>query len=180
MAVDPATGTVRTIVESEPGYDLAGATWSPDGASISYWMWGGPDSDTHLTAHTRIVSVDGTDDRTLPEPPGSVWNALAAWSNDGTRLVIERGYSGRTEDTRMVVIPADGSSTGVELQWDGLIGSECCPMWQWAPDDSYILVTPTDGLGRPQEQVFIDPTTGGVLDAPWASTSDPSVQRVAP
>ena len=179
MAVDPATGALRTIVEAARTYDLAGATWSPDGTSISYWMWGGPAADTDLNPRNHIIAADGTRDRILPEPPDAVWNALAAWSNDGTRLVIDRGYSGSTDDVRLVVIPVDGSSTGIELRYDGLMGSECCPKWQWAPDDSYILVTPTDAFGAAVQQVVIDPTTGRASEAPWASTSDPSVQRLA-
>jgi len=180
MAVDPATGAVRTIVTAPSDYDLAGATWSPDGASISYWTWGGPGSDEGLSAHNRIVSADGTGDRALPAPPGAVWDALATWSNDGTRLFIARGYGPSFEDVRPVVIPADGSTTGIELPYDGLNGSECCASVQWAPDDSAILISPTDALGVPKQQVIVDPAGGAARTAPWTSSSDPAWQRVAP
>ena len=180
MAVDPATGAVRTIVTAPSDYDLAGATWSPDGASISYWTWGGPGSDDGLSAHNHIVSADGTGDRALPAPSGALWDALATWSNDGTRLFIARGYGPFLEDVRAVVIPADGSSMGLELLYDGLNGSECCASVLWAPDDSAILISPTDALGVPKQQVIVDPGGGAARTAPWASSSDPAWQRVAP
>lgn len=179
MAVEPATGAVRTIVTTPADYDLAGATWSPDGASISYWMWGGPESEEHLTARNHIVSADSTGDRALPLPPGALWDALATWSNDGTRLFIARGYGSSFEDVRAVVIPADGSSTGLELSYDGLNGGECCASVQWAPDDSAILISPTDALGVPKQQVIVDPEGGAARTAPWTSSSDPAWQRVA-
>jgi hypothetical protein len=142
-------------------------------------MWGGPEGNERLTARNHIVSVDGTGDRTLPAPPGGLWDALATWSNDGTRLFILRGYGPGMEDVRPVVIPADGSSTGVEFDYDGLDGGECCSAWQWAPDDSAILGSPTDELGVSKRQVILDPETGAVHEAPWNTTSDPAWQRVA-
>jgi Tol biopolymer transport system component len=177
-AVDVSSGAVRPIVEPPPGYDLAGATWSPDGSRIAYWTWGGPGEG--LTAHTHIVAADGTGDRQLPDPPGAVWNAGSEWSNDGTRLFILRGYRPFFEDVRPTIVPADGSSVGVELPYPGSINQECCSSWEWAPDDSAILGTPTDTVGRPMPQVLLDPQTGGVREVPWTSTSDPTWQRLAP
>lgn len=180
FVVDLASGVVRAIVEPAYPYDLAGAEWSPDGSRIAYWRWGGPTANEGISAHTHVVAADGTGDRALPDPPGAVWNAGSAWSNDGTSLLILRGYSGGMEDVRAVVIPADGLSHGVEVPYDGVINGDCCAAFEWAPDDSKILATPTGTGGVPQQQVIIDPRTGAAEAAPWTSASDPTWQRKAP
>ena len=177
FAVDPSTGTVRTIIESPIGFDLAGARWSPNGSQIAYWSWGGPGEG--LNVRTRVISADGTGDRELPTHPDAVWNAGSEWSNDGTRLFLRRGYTAFFEDVRPVVIPADGSSLGIEFRYPGVMNAACCSAWEWSPDDSAILGTPTDNLGRPMQQVTIDPLTGVVRPTTWSSTSEPTWQRVA-
>ena len=78
------------------------------------------------------------------------------------------------------MIPADGSGTGIEIPYPGRINGECCADWEWSPDDSWILVQPTDASGIPMQQVIVDPQMGTARPAPWTSTSDPTVQRLAP
>lgn len=177
FAVNATSGAVRTIVEPSSDFDLAGANWSPDGTKVAYWAWGDGDG---ITARTHVVSADGTGDRLLPLPPDAVWQAGSDWSNDGTRLFVQRGYTGEYDDVRAVVIPADGSSVGVELAYDGNLVEDCCGFWEWAPDDSKILGKPAGRGGVPLQQVIMDPGGGGSQIAPWASTSDPAWQRLAP
>jgi Tol biopolymer transport system component len=178
FAVDVDTGDVRAIVNPSLGYELAGATWSPDGSQVAYWRWGGPDSADEITARTRVVGADGTGDRELPMPPGAVWNAGSEWSNDGTRLVVVRGYTGGNEDVRAAIVPVDGSSTGDELDIDGTINDGCCVSLEWAPDDQKILATPM-AAGGVLPQVLIDIKTGTSTPVPWAAKSDPAWQRRA-
>src|SRR5688572_6144583 len=171
-AVDVSSGVLRTSVEPSPFYDLAGATWSPDGSRIAYWRWGG--TSTGINARVHVISADGRDDLQLPAPPEAVWQATSAWSNDGSRLFLLRGYTPGFEDVRPVVIPADGRSSGVELRTSFVFDGECCANWEWAPDDSRILGTPADTAGKPMQQLIIDPETGVSVPAPWTSTSDPT------
>ena len=89
-----------------------------------------------INPQSHVIAADGTGDITLPDPPGAVWNAGSAWSNDGSRLLILRGYGPGYEDVRAVVIPSDGRSTGIEIPYDGVINRECCAAFEWAPDDS--------------------------------------------
>ena len=124
--------------------------------------------------------VSGANDAALAEPPGTVWSSGADWSNDGTRLLVFRGFTPGLEDVRPAVVPADGSSMGIEIDRRIPIVQDCCSFAEWAPDDSTILVTPVDAAGRPGQQLIIDPLTGETRVAPWDTTSDPTWQRLAP
>ncbi|MDF2736001.1 MAG: biopolymer transporter Tol [Chloroflexota bacterium] len=176
-AADVSSGAVRTIIEPSTVYDLAGATWSPDGSRIAYWRWGG--AATGINARVHVISADGREDLLLPAPLEAAWQATSAWSNDGSRLFVLRGYSPTFEDVRPAVIPADGRSSGVELRVPVMLNGDCCANLEWAPDDSRILGTPTDAVGKPMQQLIIDPETGVTQPAPWTSSSDPTWQRLA-
>jgi dipeptidyl aminopeptidase/acylaminoacyl peptidase len=175
-AVDAVSGNIRTVLEHEPGRNRGNAKWSPDGSQISYVEWV---DATGITAQTHVMAADGTGDRVLPLPQGAVWQAPMSWSNDGTRLLAIRGYTGGSERALAVAVPADGSGFGVEFDSPGSINSLCCG-WEWAPDDSYILGTPGDPLDRPLGQVLLHPATGTSKAVPWRATSNPTWQRLAP
>jgi dipeptidyl aminopeptidase/acylaminoacyl peptidase len=176
-AVDLVTGAVRPIVKPSADRDLTGAAWSPNGSRILYWSWN--IRADGMAARTHVVSADGAGDRELPAPPDAVWNAVAAWSNDGTRIFLVRGYTSGFEDVRPAVLPADGSTVGVEIPLDGTAERDCCAAWIWSPDDSKILGRPGGTTGDPLRQVILDPVAGESRPVPWASTSDPAWQRVA-
>jgi hypothetical protein len=153
------------------------ANWSPDGMRIVYWSWN-PDADS-LTARSRVVGADGTGDQPLPEAQGEVWNAQSLWSNDGARLFLLRGYTSEFADVRGFVLPADGSSVGIEVAPAGTLVTGCCAAWMWSPDDSQILGRLAGPDGSPLQQLIIDVATRQVRSAPWPSTSDPAWQRLA-
>ena len=75
--------------------------------------------------------------------------------------------------------PVDGSGTGTEIRYPGVANPECCAAFEWAPDDRWILATPTNLVGNFVDQVILDPVAGTTRSLPWSSTSEPSVQRVA-
>ena len=177
FAVSPAGGTVRTIVESTANRYRSDPQWSPDGSLISYIEWGDAEA---MTAETHIIGAAGTGDRILPMPPDADWQAAWFWSNDGTRLLAIRGYSGGMDQTRAVAVPVDGSGTGIEIEYPSAIQAGCCSAWEWAPDDSWILGTPMSGSGAALDQVLLDPVAGTSRTPPWTSASQPSWQRLAP
>ena len=169
---------LQTLVPPKADTGVTSPVWSPDGARVAYGTWHSAET---ATIRTHIVNADGTEDRALAMPRGAVWDAPLAWSNDGTRLAITRGYGPFNERTVVAVIPADKGGLGIETDpslyagWDGSVDFE------WAPDDSAILVTRTaTDEAVPAQQVLIDPRTGEFQELPWQTVSVPAWQRVAP
>jgi len=175
-ALNVADGKIRTILK---GADADGrfrghATWSPDGSRIAFGEW---TDSSDLTVQTHIVTANGTGDTVLPIPTGAVWEGPSSWSNDGTRLLVIRGYSGGVDQSRPAIVPVDGKGTGVEIGSSSNTGSALD--WAWAPDDSSILGTPTDASDNVLDQVMLDPVTHTSRTLPWVSVSQPSWQRIA-
>ena len=162
----------------EPSRTAAGVTpsWSPDGTRIAYstvdfttgWGW--------LRTHTMMA--DGSAQRPLPTSNGVYWDYLGGWSNDGTRLVVIRGYSpGGTGQIAAAVVPAEGNDAGIETGSQSLISNNAWP--SWAPDDASILILGTNWTPEPDSALFMDPITGVIRSAPFAP-STPAWQRLAP
>jgi dipeptidyl aminopeptidase/acylaminoacyl peptidase len=172
-------GPVRTILATVAGSGRyrGNPAWSPDGSLVSYGEW---TDSASLTVQTHVMAADGTGDRTLPIPDAAAWQAPYGWSNDGTRLLLIRGYSGGVDQARPVAIPVDGSGTGIEIPYPGGMENTSPSDWEWAPDDSVILGTPADASGNLLDQVLLDPVGGTSRTLPWASVSRPSWQRLAP
>jgi WD40 repeat protein len=178
-AVNALDGQVRTILN---GADAAGRyrghpAWSPDGSAISFGEWMGVNGG--IDVQTHIITANGTGDRPLPIPTGAVWQGPVSWSNDGTRLLAIRGYTVDGSQARPVIVPADGSGPGVEIPFPGGINTGAVSDWEWAPDDSSILGTPTNVSGTVLDQVLLDPASRTSRSVPWASVSQPSWQRDA-
>ena len=126
----------------------------------------------------RVTSIDGSRTVTLPMPGGATFQDAPAWSNDGTRIAVDRGYSTYNQNMTLAVLPADGTSVGTETA-QGLTG--CCDtVIEWSPDDKSILVSPEDLSSNFTPQLLWDPATGLTRPAPWAVTADPAWQRIAP
>lgn len=179
-AVSAEGGNVRTIVAAganrAAGVHRGHPRWSPDGSLVSYGEW--VDSND-ITVQAHIIAADGTGDRMLSIPADAVWQDPESWSNDGTRLLAIRGYTGGSEKSRPVAIPVDGSGFGVAIEYPGAIEGNSDSVWEWAPDDSSILGTPTGAMGA-LDQVLLDPVGGTSRTLSWASVSQPSWQRLAP
>jgi dipeptidyl aminopeptidase/acylaminoacyl peptidase len=175
-AVDARGGQPRTILEPESDRFRGWPIWSPDGSRLAYKEWVASDD---LTVRIRVIGADGRGDRVLPIPPTARWEAGSGWSNDGTRLLAIRGYTGGLDASRAVARPVDGNGTGIEIDYPGAIEAGCCSSWEWSPDDSLVLGTPVDASGEPLPQLLVDPVTGRSWSVPWGASSEPAWQRLA-
>ncbi len=123
-----------------------------------------------------MTALDGSGTTTLPMPAGATFQDAAVWSNDSTRIALTRGYAAHNEAMTLAVVPADGSSFGIESA-RGLTG--CCDtVLEWAPDDRTILVSPEDLDGNAKPQLLLDTTTAATRPAPYAATGEPAWQRL--
>lgn len=177
--VDVSLGTVQTLTPAADDVEAAGILFSPDGGQLAYHTWSA--TANVFTVRGRVVDVESRLDRLAdPHASGIFWDALPTWSNDGRRLATFRGYTDEFLDVAVAVVPADGSasSTVIEARLPAMQG--CCAGLEWAPDDSWIMLTPSDSSSRPEPQLLIDPDTGSVTPAPWGGTSEPAWQRIAP
>jgi Tol biopolymer transport system component len=175
-AVEVASGIVRTIVKPSAEVGLDWVRVAPDGSRLAYSVTTSDPSRNTTSVHVSAIAGSGT--VTLPMPTGATFQDGPAWSNDGTRIVVVRGYATRNQDITLAVLPADGSGVGIQTD-RGLTG--CCDtVMGWAPDDTSILVSPEDLSGVTKPQLLLDPLTGVSRAAPWAATGDPAWQRLAP
>ena len=165
FAVDVASGTTRTILAPSPS-----STWPvPRGPRM------GPDRvlgvgrrEKGSDARTHVIAADGTDDRVLPSPPDAVWNAGSAWSNDGTRLFILRGYGPAYEDVRPTVHPRGWQrASASRSRMTGRSTASAAPTSSGRPTTPGSSPRRRHELGHPQPQVIIDPQTGTSEPAPW-------------
>jgi Tol biopolymer transport system component len=168
---------IRMLVEPARDASASGPLWSPDGSLIAYGLVNF--NVAEWTVHTRVMSADGSGDRALPMPDDAQFNYSAAWSNDGKWLVTLRGYAtAGLGDNVAAVVPADGSGPGLET--DRSLFPDQGLNFEWAPDDTSIVVLPLDALARPLEWQLLDPMTGDVRAAPSSASSPPTWQRLAP
>jgi Tol biopolymer transport system component len=171
---DMATGTIQTIVEPIPGAEIVGRPeYSPDGSRLAFAVWV-PDKNT--MAHIIVANADGSDQRPWSLGNGVCCEATPTWSNDGTRLALTRWYDPMREV--IAIVPWATGGVGQEFHVPGMYRG----VVSWSPDDEWLLVTPQldeHGIDR-EPQVLLDLATGRVRDVAWTTTSDPSIQRVAP
>ena len=173
-AVDTKTGATRTIVVPASDRDVGYLRLSPDGSRLAYTSSARDGSPSSYRVH--VIGMNGANDVTLPLPPRAVFQDAPAWSNDGTRLAITRGYAEHNEEMAVAVVPADGLGTGVESA-HGLTG--CCDtILQWSPDDTSVLIMPEAQEDLVAKQhLLLDPLTGQTTPAPWAASDPPAWQR---
>jgi dipeptidyl aminopeptidase/acylaminoacyl peptidase len=175
--INPDGSGLHNLVEATPTASSGGTSWSPDGSHIAFGEY--DMTVQEWTAHTSVMSADGSDVRRLPMTNDAKWNYHGTWSNDGTRLVTVRGYDpfGQGDDV-VAVVPVDGSGPGVETTHSGR--PDLSWIFDWAPDDTSVVLVRENTIGRPTEYQLMDPLTGQVRPTTVSVTSRPSWQRVAP
>ena len=168
---DLATGGIRTIVEpaDEQFQDIA---WLPDGEHIIYRVGLDP----------RVVAADGSGDRAFDALRGR----FSPLSNDGTRVVAERGGEGVQTPRPPEIVPINGEDEHVVLACGPGTDIECPSPptdWIWSPDDSMLIGTvyhETSSGGLAETYLLVDTRTGQVTELDWVDVGTPAWQRVAP
>lgn len=105
--------STRPAVNSSDYQDVA---VSPDGTRVMYRESSQPLFRLHMLELQMGV------DRVLPDPNGSTAQTGGGFSPDGRSVVYQRWLADNT--TRLVVAPADGSGTGIELGNRSRVGSD--------------------------------------------------------
>ena len=185
-AVKPDGSGLRPIV-APTNLLMLGPRSLPDGTQIAYDALRADYETSHSPLlRVFIVAGDGGSPRILRDLPSKDdLETVAAWSNDGTRLLISgcyRSEAGVTDcPSTFLVTPADGNGPDVRIDvaegFPELDGTHA----MWAPDDRSIVTTPVDAQGVPVGgPLSWDPLTGRSQPAPWPGTSHSSWQRLAP
>ena len=169
---DLATGGIRTIVEPADEQYFQDIAWLPDGEHIIYRVGLDP----------RVVAADGSGDQAFDALRGQ----FSPLSNDGTRVVAERGGEGVQTPRPPVIVPINGDGEPVALACGPGTDIECPSPptdWIWSPDDSMLIgITyhETSSGGLAETYLQVDSSTGQVTELDWVDVGTPAWQRVAP
>ena len=82
------------------------------------------------------MATDGTGDILVDAHPDSFADGGGGgWSNDGTRLIVNRWYAGADGDIiRSAIVPADGSNVGIDIECASFASPDACNAdWIWSP-----------------------------------------------
>jgi Tol biopolymer transport system component len=158
--IEPVTSGNLERTLNEPRY-------APDGSTIAFQQW----DDARSRMRLYLMEADGANRREIAADPRMVFTGWPVWSNDGSRIAFVRNDSWEAAPVLAVLDVAEGTivQTGPPLP-DG--GSR----FEWAPDDSSILLSWDDG----SKQMLLDPAGGRERALPWAGAAYPAWQRVAP
>ncbi len=152
-------------------YTLREPRYSPDGSQIAF-----PESDDATgTMRLYVMNADGTGRRELGADPNYWLTAWPIWSNDGTRIAVQRLR--RTDPGVDMSAPYAiiDVKTGKVTETGPTPG--CCRI-DWAPDDSSILLLP-ESNGTRSNAMLLDPKGGPAKPLPWTDASYPNWQRIA-
>lgn len=173
---DRETGKSTTIRKPTPGMDAYGAAWSPDGGSITFGTYDPNSAET--SARTQIATGGGELTHPVDAAPGTAFDMRSSdWSNDGTRIVVNRMYSDGRFGSSVIITPA-GHAAPLELACSAEM--HCPASWYWSPDDTK-LIGVIDDPAVIQDQnvqyVVADPTTGAVTPLEWTGGPHVAWQR---
>lgn len=172
--MDADGGDPRPLVAPAPsrnlGVTLMEPRYSPDGSQIAYHQW---DDDAEIM-RLYVMDADGSNRRELGTERGIWFTGWPVWSNDGTRIAVQRASGTAGSGVSLPYAIIDVASE--QIVETGPAPS-CCRI-EWAPDDSALLfLQETGGVRR---QILLDPAGGPATELPWTTDSYPNWQRKAP
>lgn len=155
------------------GYELSGATFSPDGKTIAYnSVVAREDPVNRFRAH--LMDRDGTNDREIPAPLATLYSqAWPSFSPDGAWVLLTT-WETKSDGSvvfQLAVAPTDGSAAARRI---GPIVDDDNQLKAWSPDGTTILFCACEH----GEIYTVDPVTGTAVK--HALNGDmPSWQRLA-
>jgi WD40-like Beta Propeller Repeat len=152
-------------------YTLREPRYSPDGSRIAFHQW----DDSAGVMRLYLVDADGMDRRELGADPGIWFTGWPVWSNDGTRIAVQRGRVSETSDGFDLPYAIIDVATGQVTETGPAPGAGRIV---WAPDDTAILLL-RDGPDGVTRALLLDPLGGPEREVPWGVASFPSWQRIA-
>jgi Tol biopolymer transport system component len=161
--IEPAPSRNLGVTLMEPRY-------SPDGSQIAYQQW----DDAADVMRLYVMDADGSNPREVGATPGIWFTGWPVWSNDGTKIAVQRA---RGTSASGVSLPYAIIDVRSETIIETGPAPSCCRV-EWAPDDSALLFL--QEIGGVSRQLLLDPDGGPATELPWTSDSYPSWQRLAP
>jgi hypothetical protein len=108
--------------------------------------------------------------------PGKQYAGWARFSPDRTKVAFEHGGDVDGAWVSHVAVVDLATSEMVVGDTDFSNGGAI----EWSPYGTQVILHPNHPDDRPMPHRLLDPETGVVTDAPWTSTSYPTMQRLAP
>jgi Tol biopolymer transport system component len=161
--IEPAPSRNLGVTLMEPRY-------SPDGSQIAYQQW----DDAADVMRLYVMDADGSNPREVGATPGIWFTGWPVWSNDGTKIAVQRA---RGTSASGVSLPYAIIDVRSETIIETGPAPSCCRV-EWAPDDSALLFL--QEIGGVSRQLLLDPDGGPATELPWTSDPYPSWQRLAP
>lgn len=170
--LDLATEAIDILVPGAPTSEIPGRVGaSPDGSRIVYAFWvPGPPETT-----SRIFTLGfaaGSEPVERPLPPGTCCEGFPVFSNDGSRMAINRWLDDGRKVVAIVQVGAAGPGTVINADI-----SDTADL-VWSPDDRYVLGWGPIGTDPQGVQFVIDVAAAERLPTTWLTGSHPAWQRV--
>jgi hypothetical protein len=152
-------------------WDLLYPKYSPDGSRIAVPHW----AAGHLSVW--ILDPDGKVLQDIVGPPEFWYWGDPVWSNDGTRISINRIRDTSDGSDPVKPIGIVDLATGKVLETGPTLGTDG-GLVEWAPDDSLLYLVKLDSAAGGPE--LLDPLGGAARSLPWKTPTEPNIQRLAP
>jgi len=173
-AVDPATGSRRTILDLHVDVALTDAAYSPDGTRLAY-IRGSGSGFGEPSIWILDIATGRTQLLTTCHAPGCAPFSHLAWSPDGSRLAFADGTG--LGGVQLYLIDADGTR---RIQLTQFRVEELPTQPTWSPDGTSLAFSFNKGFGTPRSLDVINTDGSGLTVLLANVTQNPSGADLEP